>query len=227
MILLIDGDMLVYRLGWACNGEEEWKALSSLDNFIAEIMISTLWDEPSVQLYLSGKSNFRHDVAVTAPYKGNRKSDKPVHFDALRLHMLDKWEAIETVGEEADDAIAIAATAAYPDAVIVSLDKDFLQVPGNCYDFVKKIITVVTEETGLFSFYVQMLVGDRVDNIIGVKGVGPVTAKKLLEGKTEAEMYAVCVEQLGSPERALENGRLLWLRRYADQLWNAPVALGE
>ena len=51
--------------------------------------------------------------------------------------------------------------------------------------------------------------GDRIDNIIGVKGIGCVKAAKLLEDKTPRQMWEVCVEHLGE-ERALENGRLLY-----------------
>jgi 5'-3' exonuclease len=69
----------------------------------------------------------------------------------------------------------------------------------------------------------QFLTGDRIDNIIGVKGIGAVKAKKLLEGKTEREMYEICVEKLGSEERAIENGILLWLRRHEGQIWTPPT----
>ena len=65
--------------------------------------------------------------------------------------------------------------------------------------------------------------GDRVDNIIGEMSIGPVKARKLLEGKTEVEMYNACVEILGA-DRVLEHGRLLWLQRYEGQMWEAPNA---
>jgi len=45
----------------------------------------------------------------------------------------------------------------------------------------------------------------------------------LLEGKTEREMFEICVEKLGSEERAVENGILLWLRRYEGQIWTPPT----
>jgi hypothetical protein len=44
-----------------------------------------------------------------------------------------------------------------------------------------------------------------------------------LEGKTEREMYEICVEKLGSEERAVENGILLWLRRHEGQIWTPPA----
>jgi 5'-3' exonuclease len=125
-------------------------------------------------------------------------------------------------GIEADDAIAIEATKFGDDSVIVSLDKDFDQVQGWHYNFVKKDKYYITHEEGLFNFYCQFLVGDRIDNIIGVQGIGPVKAKNLLEGKTEREMFDICVEKLGSRDRAIENGILLYLQRKEGEIWSPP-----
>ena len=64
--------------------------------------------------------------------------------------------------------------------------------------------------------------GDSADNIKGVAGLGPVKSDKLLRGKTEIEMYDICVDKLGSEERAIENGILLYLRRQDDEIWQPP-----
>ena len=102
---------------------------------------------------------------------------------------------------------------------MVSIDKDFNQVAGWHYNFVKKEKYYVSEQEGLRFFYKQILMGDKADNIVGIKGVGPVKADKMLaEATTEPEMLAVCLEALGN-DRTLENGRLLWLRRKHQQLW--------
>jgi len=90
------------------------------------------------------------------------------------------------------------------------------------YNFVKKELFYITKEEAVYNFYMQFLVGDNADNIKGVYGVGPKKAAKLLEGKTELEMYATCVEELGSEERAIENGILLHLRREDDEIWQPP-----
>ena len=105
---------------------------------------------------------------------------------------------------------------------MVSIDKDFNQVAGWHYNFVKKDKYYVSEEEGLRFFYKQILMGDKADNIVGIPKVGPVKAEKMLaKAKTDNEMLAVCLEALG-PERTLENGRLLWLRRKHQQMWDFP-----
>lgn len=219
-MLLIDGDIFCYRVGFSCNSESEEICLMTLDKSIADILLR--FDDTDYTVVISGKTNYRKEIAVTAPYKGNRKAEKPVHYQAIRERLRSYWQAIETDGIEADDLIATMATAT-PKSVIISIDKDFDQVPGMHYNFVKQQHYYITEPEGLLNFYMQMLTGDRIDNIIGVMGIGPVKARKLLEGKTEMEMYNVCVELLGV-DRVLENGRLLWLQRYEGQMWEAPNA---
>jgi 5'-3' exonuclease len=95
---------------------------------------------------------------------------------------------------------------------------------GDHYNFVKDTFYYITEEEGIKNFYKQILMGDRVDNIIGIKGIGTVKAERLLkECKNEQEMYLAVLEAYaGNTERVLENGRLLWIRREANQLWTPP-----
>lgn len=223
MIALIDGDMLCYRIGFACNEQSERVAKSTMTNFVYDIIEDLGESVTDSEMFLTGKGNFRNDYAVTAPYKGNRKAEKPIHLPALRDHLLDKFNANMSEGEEADDAIAIRATELGDDSVIVSLDKDFNQLRGWKYNFVKKEWFFVTDEEGVLNFYKQFLEGDKIDNIIGVRGIGPKKAHKLLEGLTEREMFDKCAELLESEERAIENGRLLYLRRRADEIWNPPT----
>jgi hypothetical protein len=175
------------------------------------------------ELFLTGKQNFRFDVAVTAPYKGNRKDKaRPKHLPLLREYLQVSWGASVSDGQEADDDIAMRATELAGDGLIVSIDKDFMQVAGWHYNFVKKIKKEVTPEDGLRFFYKQILMGDSADNIKGIHRVGEVTATKMLADlTTEKEFYACCVEAMGA-ERVLENGRLLWLRRSANQMWEPP-----
>ena len=227
MILLVDADIFCYRIGFACNNESQQVACKTLLNYVNTIIEDLVIDSDDathkVEYYLTGKGNFRNDHAVTVPYKGNRDGMvKPIHLQALRDFFVEELGAIVTSGEETDDRIAIRATQEGDKAIAISLDKDFDQFKGWHYNFVKKIKYYITEEEGLLNFYKQFLEGDKVDNIIGVAGIGPVKAGKLLAGKTELEMYNICVDKLGSEERAIENGILLYLRRQDDELWQPP-----
>jgi 5'-3' exonuclease len=70
-----------------------------------------------------------------------------------------------------------------------------------------------------------MITGDAADNIMGIKGIGPVKSSKLLEDiADEKTLYKKCLEAYdGDAARVLENGQLLWLRRQPNQLWQPPI----
>ena len=222
--VLIDGDIIGYRIGFSTEEENEKIVLSRVATFVETMLWEDL-DAETYQGYLTGKDNFRNDIARTAPYKGNRTAPKPKHLQLIRDYLISAWDFQVSVGQEADDSIAIEHVARDYESIIASIDKDFLQLKGKHWNFVKKEFTEVTEEEALLNFYLQVLTGDRVDNIIGLKGIGPVKAKQKLEGcESAADMYSACVEAYGgSEERVIENCQLLWLRRTANELWQPPT----
>jgi 5'-3' exonuclease len=223
MIGLVDGDMMCYRIAFACKDETEGVAIKTMATFLEDVLMTQL-DLNEWEVFLTGKTNFRNEIAVTVPYKGNRKDvEKPAHLEILRNYLVTAWAATISENEEADDVIAIRATELGDEGIIISLDKDFDQVQGWHYNFVKHNKYYVSAEDGLRFFYKQILMGDKADNIVGIKGVGPVKAEKMLAKATTPEsLYAVCLEALGA-ERTLENGILLWLRRSANQMWLPPT----
>lgn len=232
MQAIVDADILCYRIAFACKDQPVGVACRTLDNYIADILVrgvDKVYDGcfvDSWSMHLTGKGNFREAIATTAVYKGNRlDTPKPEHHAALRQHLIETWSAQIAQGQEADDAIAIEATTLGDDCVIVSLDKDLDQVAGWHYNFVKDTAYYITPEEGLLRFYCQILMGDNADNIKGITGVGPVTARKMLEdAEDEADMYQRCVDAYeGNEDRVIENARLLWLRRTKDEpLWMPP-----
>ena len=225
MHVLVDSDIICYRIACSTEEENEKIAISRCAYFIESMLWEDLENVETYQCYLTGKENFRYDIAKTAPYKGNRTAPKPKHLQTLRDYLVSAWDAKISIGQEADDEIAIEHTARNHESIIASIDKDFLQLYGSHWNFVKKEMTVVNEAEALLNFYLQVLTGDRVDNIIGLKGIGPVKADKILsERDSAAEMYTACVEAYnGEEERVIENCRLLHLRRTPGELWKPPV----
>lgn len=224
MKALIDGDILVYRVAFASQEETEAIAKARMSAFVDELV--TPADISSIEGYLTGKGNYRNEIAVTATYKGNRKDvAKPVHYQFLRDYLEKEWGFLMVTGQEADDAIGIKAyTMDENDYIIMSIDKDLDMIRGWHYNFVKKEKYFVKEEDTMRIFYKQVLTGDRTDNIEGLKGIGPVKAERILkECNTEEEMYqAVLKAYEGNEERVLENGQLLWIRREENQMWQPP-----
>jgi len=226
--VLIDGDIIAYRASFSAQDGSPREAVQKADDLVEYVWEQTLDipfpSEDDYHVYMTGKTNFRTEIGKSAPYKGNRKSERPIHLNHVREHMLDKYPSTLSEGEEADDLIAIAATNLGPDTIIASIDKDFLQVPCRHYNFLRDEWKTVNEFDGIKFFYTQVLTGDAVDNIIGLYRVGPVKAGKILENcKTEQEMYEACVKAYdGDVDRVIENARLLWLRRKVGEMWEPP-----
>ena len=230
--VLIDGDIVAYRAAFATQDKFPKDAEEKAEILLDYILEETL-DFPTpeqFEVYLTGSDNFRHEIAKSYPYKGNRKAvEKPLHLSHVRDYMVKKFDAIVSQGEEADDLIAIEATRCGPDTVVASIDKDMLQIPCVHFNFGKNEWTTVDEWSGNLFFYTQILTGDRADNIIGLHRVGPVKAGKLLaDCTTEEDLWEACVKAYdGDVDRVIENARLLWLRRYEGELWEPPKEAGS
>ena len=182
--------------------------------------------EDTYRGWLTGKDNFRYALAKTAGYKANRTENvKPEHLDAIFAHAVTRWGFEYTDGQEADDAIAIEHARSQYKSLVISDDKDFLQLPGKHYRPRKGNLVEISHFEGLKNFYRQILTGDSCDNIIGLYGIGPVKAEKILSCcRTEQELYSACVAAYaGNKERVIENGQLLWLRRTDGEIWQPPV----
>lgn len=145
MKALIDGDILAYECAFGSQDREtgeiyHFQTVSDrIDQKLLDICDACGADE--YQLYLTGTGNFREEIAVTKPYKGNRNQEKPFHLKNARAY-LESLGAIVVDGMEADDVLSVEQTLAnhantggklikrFADTVIATRDKDLRQVPG-------------------------------------------------------------------------------------------------
>lgn len=225
MIALIDGDILCYRLGFANQGASQALCRANVDSYLENML---LWQLGATEcegfLTVDSRDNFRIAIATTLPYKGNRKGEKPIHYDFIRSYLLseDGWSFTGVRGEEADDALGKWATKLGDEAVICTIDKDLDMIPGWHYNFVKRLKYYVGLSEGYRSFCTQLLLGDRTDNISGIRGCGPVGASRIIKEDDDFEIQLRRVSEEyrkadnGSIQRFRENCRLLWIRRNFD-----------
>jgi DNA polymerase-1 len=150
-------------------------------------LCAVAWDGP--------ERTQRHEAY--AQYKANRPAmadDLASQLPEIR-RMLEAYRipVLELPGFEADDVIgtlaARAAEAGYA-VVIVTADKDMLQLVGPRVRVFHTGKEAFLDESGVEAFFgvrptqvadVLALMGDSVDNVPGVPGVGPVTAKKWIQ----------------------------------------------
>ena len=193
MIVLIDADSLVYACCYVVETQEE--AYAKFDEILMYIVndIDEVYNVTDVKVFHGHTGNFRYDVTPT--YKAQRKSEKPEFYTKLSKYVKTAYEAISAKGEEVDDLVAktwkLYKKLNWP-VCIVSIDKDYKQLPCLLYNYskTKQTFTDISEAEARHNFWVQMLTGDRADNIKGVEGIGPKKAEALLEGCTGTISYA-------------------------------------
>jgi len=227
-LLLVDGHAYAYRSFHAIRGLSApdgfptnaiygfVKSARKLRELLRPTHIATVWD--------GGLAAER--ISLLPEYKANR----PPMPDALerQLDQMMAWleaEGIPSVcrdGVEADDAIATLARAAEKagmNVVIASSDKDFGQLVSdrigliNPNDKTGAVLTPadIAERTGVRPEQIVdwlSLVGDSVDNIPGVPGVGEKTAAVLLQKFGDCDRLFARIDEV-------EPGRLRDLLRGA------------
>src|SRR4028118_2149706 len=183
-----------------------WKLAGSLHKEEGPTHLAVIFDASS--------KTFRNDMFDG--YKANRPPPPPdlvpqfpLIRDATRAFSLP---CIEEDGLEADDIIACYSRAALAEGwkgTIVSSDKDLMQLiePGLDMldtmndrridrDYVIEKFGVPPEQLG----DVLALMGDSVDNVPGVPGIGPKTASQLIQEHGSLEAVLAAAEGIKKPK---------------------------
>jgi DNA polymerase-1 len=201
-------------------------------------------DGPTHLAVILDKGSITFRNAMYDQYKANRPPPPedlvpqfPLIRDATRAFSL---ACIEEDNLEADDLIASyarAATARGWDVTIVSSDKDLMQLVGLCdtgsgacvdmLDTMKNQRINVAEVVEKFGVPpekvgdVLALMGDAVDNVPGIRGIGPKTATKLIQehGDLESALAAAPGMKVGKLRDSLiEQADMARLSRQLVQL---------
>jgi DNA polymerase-1 len=241
MTLLIDADWLLHSACAACECDIRWDEWintlhleqSDVKDFIA--MKLDFWrgitDDYGVVMCFSDYPTFRHEL--NDGYKANRIGKrKPLGMRDIRHWIQENYESRTLRGLEADDVLGLFATgASYKNPIIVSIDKDMRTIP--CSLLAVDQVETVSPADANRAWMLQALTGDSTDNYSGLKGVGPVSAAKILGDTTDlAEMWEKVLAAYRKAgltfKDALLNARMARILRYGDydfaagtvQLWD-------
>ena len=205
-----------------------WKLADDLDKAEGPTHLAVILD--------AGATSFRNDIYDQ--YKANRPPPPedlvpqfPLIRDATRAFSLP---CIEEAGLEADDLIASYAKEATRrgwDVTIVSSDKDLMQLVGQCaephdgqeggcidmLDTMKNQRIDIPEVVEKFGVRPELvgdvlaLMGDAVDTVPGIYGIGPKTASKLIQehGSLTAVLDAAPAMKPGKLRDRLIEGRAM------------------
>ncbi|MFL0355433.1 DNA polymerase I [Erythrobacter sp. GH1-10] len=200
-----------------------WKLATDLDEADGPTHLAVILDKDS--------KSFRNEIYPE--YKANRpeppedlRPQFPLIRDATRAFSLP---CIEEAGLEADDLIASYAREAQRqgwDVTIVSSDKDLMQLVGeidgakiDMLDTMKSQRIYVEEVEEKFGVKPELvgdvlaLMGDSVDNIPGIYGVGPKTASKLI---SEHGSLTAALDQAPDMKKSKLKERLIESREDAE-----------
>ncbi len=224
-LVLVDGSTYLFRAYHALPGftnrrGEPTGAIFGVLNMLYKLLDDYQPERVAVVFDAPGKT-FRDDLYTD--YKANR----PPLPDDLRTQIEPLLEAVEAIGlavvrvggVEADDVIGTLATEADRvglATVISTSDKDMAQLVNERVTLVNTMTDTTLGADGVRGKFgvppermvdYLTLVGDTVDNIPGVPGVGPKTAVKWLDRYGNLDRLVACSEEIPGKvgERLREN----------------------
>lgn len=217
-LYIIDGNSYIYRAFFAIRGLSTSYGLPTNAVFGFASMLLKVIKEKAPELLaiaFDPKGPTRRH-AVFALYKAQRP---PMPKDLVpqipyihRLVSAFRIPVFMIDGQEADDVIATLASRAYEkgmDVTIVTGDKDIMQLirPGiTVYDTLKDKVYGPAEVQERFGVppekmvEIMGLMGDAVDNIPGVPGIGEKTARALVEKYGSIENILAHADEITKPK---------------------------
>lgn len=213
-VYLVDGSGYIFRAYYAISplSTKEGFPTNALFGF-TKMLLKLLSEADSQHVVIAfdaGKKTFRNDLYPE--YKANRR-ECPEDLAKQMPYFRELASALglpilELPGYEADDIIGTLTerlTAAGMETVIVTADKDMMQLVGpqvSLWDTMRDRHVreaEVLEKFGVAPHRVVEvlgLMGDSSDNIPGLRGVGPKTATQLIEKFGDVETVIARVEEI-------------------------------
>jgi len=189
MTLLIDADWLVYNSCCACEEDTRWNewqhqltsdvrdCLSLIENRL-DVYKNIAQDKHDIVMCFTSYPTFRHEIFPD--YKINRIGKrKPLALKDTINKVKERYECITYPNLEGDDVLGLLATnGRYDNPIIVSVDKDMRTIP--CKLLAAEEIEHITNKKATRHWFEMSMAGDAGDGILGIKGMGMVTASKTL-----------------------------------------------
>ena len=189
MTLLIDADWLIFNSCCACEEDTRWNewehTLHSDERDILNLIENRLDvyrgiadNNHDIVMCFTSYPTFRHEIFPE--YKINRIGKrKPLALKRVIKEVKQRYETVAYENLEGDDVLGLLATnGRYKDPIIVSVDKDMRTLP--CKLIAAEEIEHITNKKATRHWFEMSLAGDAGDGILGIKGMGMVTASKTL-----------------------------------------------
>ena len=189
MTLLIDADWLIYNSCCACEEDTRWTEhehtlhsderdiMNMIDNRI-DVYKTIAGEKHDIVMCFTSYPTFRHEIFPE--YKIHRIGKrKPLALRSVINNCKKIYDCVSYPNLEGDDVLGLLATnGQYKNPIIVSVDKDMRTIP--CKLIAADEVEHITEKKANRHWFEMSIAGDSTDGIIGVKGLGMVSANKLL-----------------------------------------------
>jgi 5'-3' exonuclease len=193
MVVLFDADSLIWSSCYRKRetpDDEMWNGIEEAKGKFDEVLmhivntIEETYEVDKVIVFAGARGNFRKQI--TKKYKANRiNRELPPCLNELQSYVKEQYNAIAGYGVETDDVVATYWTRltnelGTRDVMIVSIDKDYKQLPCLIYNYhyKHKCYIDLNELEARNFFWTQMIAGDTADNVNYCKGYGEVYCKK-------------------------------------------------
>jgi 5'-3' exonuclease len=221
-LIIFDADSIIFTVAWKFRTKKSGNLVKlNTNKFISDVLRHANADD-YIGFYgakdeeddANLKINFRY--AVDPNYKANRPAtpDFVVKWrPVIHSEFKNNWGFLPVEAMEADDAVAIAVEkhrGNYDEIVVATFDKDLKQIPDIIfYNMRTHTMELITKDEANKNFYIQMLMGDTTDNIPGLKGVGKVSANKILKDcVTDYSLFRTTVKEYKKAADAAANKKL-------------------
>lgn len=229
MLGLVDGDVLLHSSLWKTSNAKA--AINNVNHKLEDWTLAAFCDASVIALGAFDHWNYRYQLFPEYKQSVSRskgRGKRPEHEREVKEYIASLPNCTVADDIEADDLLGHWMTQLGDSAVTISVDKDLRQMPGRFLNPQKVINRVYTEEYSVVSsgeaddfFLLQMLMGDAIDNIPGVRGVGPIIAKRRLAAAESAAAVVVksYAEAYGDhwEDYFMSNGKLLFIQREPNQ----------
>lgn len=251
MIALIDGDLVAYRCSASCKeGDPPEVAFQRADNLLRTILAETgateyqLWlsGNENFRKIVNPEYKANRKDQVPPQWLQDTREFLVTTWGAKLSHNCEADDELGINQKKVPDypfgepypLRSGGWDSPYQTTILCSLDKDLKMIPGLHYSWEitgtkpngeqwikESAVTQVNPWEGDQTFWKQMLIGDRTDNIIGVQGLGPVKAGKLIDAQdSNQEAMEVVLEKYDNDyKRFAMNATCLWIMRGEGSTW--------
>lgn len=245
MILIVDFSNLLYRCYYATYGRNEDNPEVIGKVLLANLLTIIKDTEPERIVIAADSKHPTYRDTLFPDYKAGRP-ERPACLKTQSKALLRTFKSLgipvlRKRGYEADDLIGTLAsrcTRKKIKALIYGTDKDFAQVLSKYvsqlrYDTSSKEYRVVTRKSCKAVFGVEpdrivdlmSLLGDKVDNVPSVPGIGFKTAVRIIESGTNLTDYDCKLNKTQAKNMVDFKDTILLARRLVSLQLDAPVTL--